>query len=133
MQNNSQTVSNDLQKIPSSTNALPETLIGQMLYPWAFVSPVRKWGSPHKDKLGIDRVMDDLRETLVPNGKDSDFLVGPDLTECKSVLRKLIWLQSRIQLHISHCFSRCASASASATIADLKELNKGMRMVKDKP
>ena len=59
--------------------------------------------------------------------------MGADLTEYTSVLGKLNWLQSRTQFHISYHFSRCASAAASATIMDAKELNKVVRMVKDKP
>ena len=68
--------------------------------------------------------IEDLHEALIPKGKDTDPLVGPDLTEYRSVLGKLNWLQSRTPFHISFHFSRCASASASATILDAKELNK---------
>ena len=57
----------------------------------------------------------------------------PTCSEYRSVLGKLNWLQSRTQFHISYLFSRCASASASATILDAKELNKVVRLVKDKP
>ena len=42
-------------------------------------------------------------------------------------------LQSRTQFHISYHLSRCASAAANATILDAKELNKVVRLVKDKP
>ena len=80
-----------------------------------------------------DLCIEDLHEALIPKGKDSDALVGPDLTEYRSVLGKLNWLQSRTQFHISYYFSRCASAAANATIMDAKELNKVVRMVKDKP
>ena len=80
-----------------------------------------------------DFCIEDLHEALIPKGKDSDALVGADLTEYRSVLGKLNWLQSRTQFHISYHFSRCASAAASATIMDAKELNKVVRMVKDKP
>ena len=80
-----------------------------------------------------DLCSEDLHEALIPKGKDTDSLLGPDLTEYRSVLGKLNWLQSRTQFHISYHFSRCASASASATILDAKELNKVARLVKDKP
>ena len=80
-----------------------------------------------------DLCIEDLHEALIPKGKDSDALVGADLTEYRSVLGKLNWLQSRTQFHISYHFSRCASAAASATIMDAKELNKVVRLVKDKP
>ena len=80
-----------------------------------------------------DLCIEDLHEALIPKGNDGDALVGADLTEYRSVLGKLNWLQSRTQFHISYHFSRCASAAASATIMDAKELNKVVRMVKDKP
>ena len=80
-----------------------------------------------------DLSIEDLHEALIPKGKDSDALVGADLTEYRSVLGKLNWLQSRTQFHISYYFSRCASAAANATIMDAKELSKVVRMVKDKP
>ena len=74
--------------------------------------------------------IEDLHEALIPKGKGSDALVGSDLTEYRSVLGKLNWLQSRTQLHISYHFSRCASVAANATILDAKELNKVVRLVK---
>ena len=81
-----------------------------------------------------DLCIEDLHEALIPKGNDGDALVGAeDLTEYRSVLGKLNWLQSRTQFHISYHFSRCASAAANATIMDAKELNKVVRMVKDKP
>ena len=80
-----------------------------------------------------DLCIEDLHEALIPKGNDGDALVGADLTEYRSVLGKLNWLQSRTQFHISYHFSRCASAAANATILDAKELNKVVRMVKDKP
>ena len=80
-----------------------------------------------------DLCIEDRHEALIPKGKDSDALVGADLTEYRSVLGKLNWLQSRTQFHISYYFSRCASAADNATILDAKELNKVVRMVKDKP
>ena len=67
-----------------------------------------------------DLCIEDLHEALIPEGKDSDALVGSDLTEYRSVLGKLNWLQSRTQFHISYDFSRCASAAANATILDAK-------------
>ena len=80
-----------------------------------------------------DLCIEDLHEALIPKGNDGDALVGADLTEYRSVLGKLNWLQSRTQFHISYHFSRCASAAANATIMDAKELNKVVRLVKDKP
>ena len=80
-----------------------------------------------------DLCIEDLHEALIPKGNDGDALTGADLTEYRSVLGKLNWLQSRTQFHISYHFSRCASAAANATIMDAKELNKVVRLVKDKP
>ena len=59
-----------------------------------------------------DLCVEDLHEALIPKGKDSDALVGPDLTEYRSVLGKLKWLQSRTQFHISyHLLQVCFSSS----------------------
>ena len=80
-----------------------------------------------------DLCIEDLHEALIAKGKDTDLLIGPDLTEYRSVLGKLNSLQSRTHFHINYHFSKCASASASATILDTKELNKVVRLVKDKP
>ena len=49
-----------------------------------------------------DLRIEDLHEASIPKGKDTASLVGPDLTEYRSVLGKLIWLQSRTQFHISY-------------------------------
>ena len=53
-----------------------------------------------------DLCIEDLHEALISKGKDTDSLVGPDLTEYRSVLGKLL---------------------------DAKELNKFVRLAKDKP
>ena len=45
-------------------------------------------------------------------------------TAYRSVLGQLNWLQSRTQCHICYRFSRCASAAAKPTIADVREINK---------
>ena len=79
-----------------------------------------------------DLCIEDFHEAPFPKGKDMDPPVGPDLTEYRSILGKLSWLQPRTQFHISDHSSRCASASASATILDAKELNKVVCLVKDK-
>ena len=78
-----------------------------------------------------DLCIEDLHEALVYKEKDSDAVVGPDLTEYRSVLGKLNWLQSRTQFHISYHFSRCALAAASATIMDAKEVNKDIQDQED--
>ena len=64
-----------------------------------------------------DLCIEDLHEALILKGRDADPLLGPDLTEYRSVLAKLNWLQSRTQFHIRYRFSRCASASASANMS----------------
>ena len=87
-------------------------------------------GSPNRNRTVNGNVCMHV-DDLIFRGTDS--LVGLDVTEHRSVLGKLNWLQSRTQFHISYRFSRCASASASATILDAKELNKVVRLVKDKP
>ena len=49
---------------------------------------------------------------------------------CHPVLGQLNWLQSRTQVHICYKFSRCASAAASPTIGDVREINKVVRTLK---
>ena len=51
-------------------------------------------------------------------------------TAYRSVLGQLNWLQSRTQVHICYKFSRCASAAASPTIGDVREINKVVRTLK---
>ena len=51
-------------------------------------------------------------------------------TAYRSVLGQLKWLQSRTQCHICYRFSRCASAAAKPTIADVREINKTVRTLK---
>ena len=47
-----------------------------------------------------------------------------------SVLGQLNWLQSRTHVHLCYKFSRCASAASSATIGDVREINKVVRTLK---
>ena len=46
------------------------------------------------------------------------------------MLGQLNWLQSRTQVHICYKFSRWASAAASPTIGDVREINKVVRTLK---
>merc|ERR1711978_794324 len=46
------------------------------------------------------------------------------------MLGSLNWLQSRTQFQAAYRFSRCASASAAPTIADVRALNKLVRTVR---
>ena len=51
----------------------------------------------------------------------------------RSVLGSLNWLQSRTQFQSAYKFSRCASASAKPTMADVRTLNKVVRQVRGEP
>ena len=51
-------------------------------------------------------------------------------TEFRSVLGQINWLQSRTQYQVAYSFSRCASAAAAPTIADVRALNKVVRKLK---
>jgi len=58
----------------------------------------------------------------------------PELhAEFRSLLGSINWLQSRTQFHIGYRFSRCASASASPTIGDIRALNKVARTIRARP
>ena len=58
----------------------------------------------------------------------------PELhTEFRSLLGCINWLQSTTQFHIGDRFSRCASASASPTIGDIRALNKVPCSIRARP
>ena len=79
-----------------------------------------------------DLCIENLHESLIPKRKDTELLIGPDLTEYRSALGKLS-CYIRTHFHIRYHFLRCASASASAAVLDAKERNKVVCLVKDKP
>ena len=54
-------------------------------------------------------------------------------TQCRSVLGQVNWLQSRTQYKACYRFSRCVSAAASPTTADVKSLNKLVRSIRSEP
>ncbi len=55
---------------------------------------------------------------------DTDYCSPALHSQCRSVLGQVNWLQSRAQSQACYRFSRCASASASPTIVDVRALNK---------
>ena len=72
-------------------------------------------------KLAVDQ----LEEIKVEKHmKDNDPCSPSMHTAYRSVLGQLNRLQSRTQCHICYRFSRCASAAAKPTIADVREINK---------
>ena len=81
-----------------------------------------------------DRQVDELSEIKVSKGSPDSQVCSPQMhTEYRSVLGMLNWLQSRTQYHICYRFSRAASAAASPTILDVRELNKVVRVVRALP
>ena len=72
--------------------------------------------------MNLDKINKSLKDNIQCN---------PQLhTAYRSVLGQLNWLQSRTQVHICYKFSRCASAAASPTIGDVREINKVVRTLK---
>ena len=81
-----------------------------------------------------DRQVEELSEIKLERGaKDTDTCSPTMHTEYRSVLGGLNWLQSRTQFHVCYRFSRAASAAASPTIGDVRELNKVVRTVRAQP
>ena len=100
-----------------------------------FVGQRIKWKNHEKfgnyvscdQKLAVDQ----LEEIKVEKHmKDNDPCSPSMHTAYRSVLGQLNWLQSRTQCHICYRFSRCASAAAKPTIADVREINKTVRTLK---
>ena len=64
---------------------------------------------------------------------DSDVCSGPLHSQYRSVLGQVNWLQSRTQYKACYRCSRCASAAAGPTIADVLALNKLVRSIRSEP
>ena len=81
-----------------------------------------------------NKAIEELREISFDKTRKDTIACTPSLhTEYRSVLGSLNWLQSRTQFHIVYPFSRCASASASPTMGDIRAINKLVRKVKSEP
>ena len=89
-----------------------------------------------KDTIEVDqfRAIEELVEIEFDKALKDDVACTPALhTSYRSVLGSLNWLQSRTQYQICYRFSRCASAAASPTIADVRAINKLVRSCKSEP
>ena len=81
-----------------------------------------------------DKAIEELTEIPVPkDAKDETACTPQQHTAYRSLLGSLNWLQSRTQFQIAYKFSRAASAAASPTIGNTKELNKVVRIVRSAP
>ena len=97
-----------------------------------FVGQRIKWKQHEKNGYYIScdqkRAVDQLEEIKVEKHMKDNNPCSPSMhTAYRSVLGQLNWLQSRTQCHICYRFSRCASAAAKPTIADVREINKTVR------
>ena len=100
-----------------------------------FVGQRIKWKKheKHGDFISCDQklAVDQLEEIKVDKQMKDNVPCSPSMhTAYRSVLGQLNWLQSRTQCHICYRFLRCASAAASPTIADVREINKIVRILK---
>ena len=85
-------------------------------------------------RVDQNKCIEELTEISLDKGAKDDTVCTPAMhTAFRSVLGQLNWLQSRTQFHICYRFSRCASASAKPTIADVRALNKVVRTVRANP
>ena len=81
-----------------------------------------------------DKAVKELKEIELDKNMKDDTPCTPELhTEFRSLLGSINWLQSRTQFHIGYRFGRCASASASPTIGDIRALNKVARTIRARP
>ena len=64
---------------------------------------------------------------------DSAYGSTPLHLQYRHVLGQVKWLQSRTQYKACYLFSRCASAVAGPTIADVRALNKLVRSIRSEP
>ena len=89
-----------------------------------------------RDYIGVNQnlAIDELEEIPLQRGEDSDKPCTPTMhTAYRSVLGQINWLQSRTQAQICYKFSRAASAAASPTIGNVRELNKLVRTIRADP
>ena len=78
--------------------------------------------------------VDDLHEIVFEKSLKDNVACTPYLhTEYRSVLGMINWLQSRTQFQSCYKFSRAASQQASPIVADVRAVNKLVRMIKGSP
>ena len=78
--------------------------------------------------------VDDLHEIVFDKSLKDNVACTPYLhTEYRSVLGMINWLQSRTQFQSCYKFSRAASQQSAPTIADVRAVNKLVRMIKGSP
>ena len=90
----------------------------------------------NKKYISIDQSLNvsELEEIVIPKNLKDDVKCDKALhTSYRSLLGSINWLQSRTQFQACYRFSRLASASASPTIGNCKELNKLCRSIKQEP
>jgi hypothetical protein len=81
-----------------------------------------------------NKAIEELTEIPIEKNMKDETPCSPSMhTSFRSVLGQLNWLQSRTQFHLCYKFSRCASASASPTIGDVRTLNKVVRTARSSP
>ena len=80
-----------------------------------------------------EKAIEELEEIPLTKGMRDTDACNPQMhTAYRSILGGLNWLQSRTQFHMAYKFSRAASAAANPTIADVKELSKTVRALKNR-
>ncbi|CAE7576155.1 GIP [Symbiodinium sp. CCMP2456] len=90
----------------------------------------------NKKYISIDQSLNvsELEGIVIPKNLKDDVKCDKALhTSYRSLLGSINWLQSRTQFQACYKFSRLASASASPTIGNCKELNKLCRSIKQEP
>ena len=81
-----------------------------------------------------EKAVEEIGEIEIDKKRDEREKCEPQLhTQYRQVLGQLNWVQSRTQWHICYLFSRAASAAASPTVADVKNLNRVVKQLRAQP
>ena len=101
----------------------------------AFVGQRVRWINKGKKDARIqvdqERKVEELSEIQLEPSLRDQLACTPDMhKQYRSVLGQINWLQSRTQFQSCYLFSRCASAAAKPTIADVRSINKLVRKIR---
>ena len=84
-------------------------------------------------EVSQEKSIEELEDVPVEKNTKEDLHCTPTMHTKYRSLRQINWLQSRTQFQCCYKFSRCASKTASPTIAVVKTLNKLARQLKSQP
>lgn len=93
---------------------------------------VKKWKQGAHICIDQEKKVEELVEIQHDKSARLDLALTADMhRQYRSFLGQINWLQSRTQYQACYQFSRCASAASAPTIADVKEINKLVRTIRN--